>query len=708
MRKTVILYSLLLLSLFGCSDKEEDVKSDQYSLALSGSTIENVFQDYEEREVVVRTDVDWQVEQSDTDPWFSVYPMKGHGRDTLTVYISETEEPRSGSFYIYLKDDSSIREQVNITQTLRDDNSDEDTGKEKNRAVGYGYDVFDKYARNASIKGRILDFSVTRRMANEEGYDDGILEFPLEEANYEERTGSSLTEISNSFKVTTGLTANVMCFSSELELNYTTEKLTNEYSEFGSWTTYYCKKKNMLNRTFWDKTTLRECLTDRAKATIDGTDGTSLKYLVDTYGTHLILSAYQGGRYTYSMTLDRSKVNTSTSIGGILKAAVKSAFVNVDLSVSVSEMESLKKSKEGMSYKIEVTGGNAELFNVTNGKPIDIAPWAKGFYDGTEASVLINFDPESLYPIWELCSDENRGRAIKNFIENEWSQTKGNWEIDYQKVKIKVPTNWGDTSVKEVLFNGKRIAEICYEYVPLLNGTSRSTVIYPVVNGKTDITKGFFVGDNTHSCGYLSWSENISTFKELSGMGKVSEVWINGSTFTINLNQPDNRNMGEIHDEYLIDKRPGVVAETYPLVKIGDHFITARNLHASVGTNGSRISYDAVGKKYYYPSVSIKISNIAPTGWTVFPPVRKYGSGKDKWVDSFIAIANNSGEIFCSELFGLMGDGGGWYDYNNHKVINEFSEIYFCTGLTLFSMSKGSNLNSTIATRPIPLRLLRD
>ena len=591
-----LLFWTLLMSLAGCSD---DDSVDGGTLSLSITSLKDIDGGYNERIIDITADGSWQVAQSADDDWFYVYPLSGSGNGKLTVYIENSDVPHEGEFTVRL-DGSSAMQTVQISQLPGDDNGTAQSSDIQRRAIGFGYDIFDKYADASCLKGSVLDYGKLT-----DGNTPYIEETNIRESKYSSKTGKSSSELLEKFTLNAELKAEIKLFTGEAKANYETSHMTNEDYEFGMYSCYTIKQKYELNAAYIGEKgkDLRNYLTSRAKRAINGETepykgDKGIPFLLKQYGTHIVLSSYLGGRYDYSMELNRSQVKDSRSIEAFLKIGAKKAkLFEVSASVDAKDEEAYNNAMESITTKVTVKGGNAAYIQeVSEG---NVKNWQQGIYNG-DGCVLMEFDNNSLLPIWHLCEDQGRAQKIKAYIENEWATARKLPDVDYQRVAVDIPTYWDPkgTLVKEVIFNGKRIAEICNEYYYDKDATKRLTIIYPYINDLMDMEHGFFVGNETFPCEYintkLKYFYNKVTWSKY-GNGNTpatTKVWIKGNVILpySAVSAGKNTNVGEVRDEYCVDTRTGEGTVYYPLVKSGDVIITRKNSKTKVYSNGVAIA----------------------------------------------------------------------------------------------------------------------
>ncbi len=271
--------------------------------------------------------------------------------------------------------------------------------------VGFGYDVFGKYADMASKKPiRLFELGGSRvEPIGSDRFEvpDNIYLEPVVDHRVSVIEGSSVREYSQNLSVNAGMNFDGLLFKASVESNIS-------MSESGKVQRYYYTY--MDSNVMWrismdtiDMGSLRKRLTAKAKSDINNLDPFKL---FSYYGTHYIASAYLGGRADYTSTSIISDRNSAASIRVAVEAEYKAVSGKSD--VSKEQKQTLTDSQT--EWALRVVGGNARYVN--NIREYDqYTKWA----DGIETRpVLCDFDKDSLRPVWELADSPARRQALEN------------------------------------------------------------------------------------------------------------------------------------------------------------------------------------------------------------------------------------------------------------------------------------------------------
>lgn len=127
--------------------------------------------------------------------------------------------------------------------------------------------------------------------------------------------------------------------------------------------------------------------------------------------------------------------------------------------------------------------------------------------------------------------------------------------------------------------NATPILEICNEYVPLLKGNKRISVIYPIKNGQPFHGTGLFPGDG-EGCGpaWLTFSDGDVYVLPVEGTNSSTKLdsvyYLHGNIYLTSLGLNLKRSIS-------MDWKPkGIIG--LPIVKIGSGYWTRRNITSSI------------------------------------------------------------------------------------------------------------------------------
>ena len=168
------------------------------------------------------------------------------------------------------------------------------------------------------------------------------------------------------------------------------------------------------------KTLKNQYLTDGAYKAIYGIDKTyktDFEKLFNTYGTHVICSGVMGGRRDYSMRIQKNEIKSGYNVEGYLKAGYKILFSSASVEVDVKYSKQMEESSSFYSSSLKTVGGDSSKALAEE------KDWINALNEDNAA--LMDFQRTSLVPIWYLCIDEERAKAIEQ-AATEYGKKFGN------------------------------------------------------------------------------------------------------------------------------------------------------------------------------------------------------------------------------------------------------------------------------------------
>ena len=152
-------------------------------------------------------------------------------------------------------------------------------------------------------------------------------------------------------------------------------------------------------------------------------------------------------------------------------------------------------------------------------------------------------------------------------------------------LRISVPTDFSDNRVQRVMHGGKKVAEVCLEYIRPLN--DQRVVVYPCdADGRADLTRGFSATDG----GSVVFALEADTVTYTAGTATepLTTVWLTGHT--ISATEQADAEATTVEPDYLNDVR-GTEETLYCTVKIGTQYWMAENLATEYYRDGTLIPY---------------------------------------------------------------------------------------------------------------------
>ena len=653
--RSLMAIAIAMTTFAACSDSDDDKYVADVTVPATVSTTSDGYLLLEagahEFTFDIKTEGQWTV--TSPNRFLHVKNPQGTGNATVTVRVenNQSDDRKVGTLNIAFPGHEEQNKTLNVEQKYLGDYGGNAAGNIQTNnqiyAVGYSYDATNSYANPNSVKLEVFD---TQAML-----DDGVLAVNAAQSSLVENTitGSSVSEMSNKLSVKANVEGSYCGFKGEVKASFDMEHTSSNNYEYALTYLDLGVRKASLNKSL--EALKDDYMTDDAWNDINGvpvknkrgvgkvryeSNDKGFKDLIAAYGTHVIIRAGLGGRVRRSMEVDITKITSSYDIKAFAKASYEGV---VDASVEVDDnyKQSFKDSRQSVSIKSDVLGGEESLNKTLATKDgftrSNLDKWMKSVTASNMA--LVSFDEGSLVPIYELvernATVENGGFNGKERYEKlkEYIDEKMGLDPDFANYncgtvfEFTPPTfdnKWNTTLVKDIYCDGQWVAQVCNEYIPVLNRDSRVTVVYPVIVNQPRYNMGFFLGNNSHKPARVSWTSKGVSIEEYSDLdfGKVSKIYLRGASIKSEPYKGMESKGATARDEYLEAVR-GTTTGTYPIVKIFNMMWARESYKYMTGTHLARdITVTLDGKPvtitsvYIYP-FSASDSSIYPSGWQI-------------------------------------------------------------------------------------------
>jgi len=302
------------------------------------------------------------------------------------------------------------------------------------------YDVFDEYARSRSVRLQLFDFgeSIERELESGQTYlipeAVSILQDTVESKRAVEAE-VSLSNYQSSLSGSVGLEGKYGFFSGSINTEFSSVMSSfSEYSYASTRDTHalYIAQLDM------SSSSIREYLTDSAREDIDHMP---LEAFFSEYGSHYIKKVVVGGVYEMHGVMRTESLKSKDE----LRIAAKASYNNLVNSVRF-EGEAETETAEELSTRFESTktyilGGTSEGHQKVMSGDFD------GWYeDVSTAPDVIGFTRDSIAPIWELASNNNRRDELLAYYTNEYLGSRPSFPDDDINI---TQSSHHETSIKE-------------------------------------------------------------------------------------------------------------------------------------------------------------------------------------------------------------------------------------------------------------------
>ena len=655
---------------------------------------------YSLKDLHAATDADWIRLEADT--------ISRDGR--LTFYVSPNTDARSRDGIISIKlpvcgSDLTVHQLCEAEDGTNALNGDELSRKAR---VGYGYNMLIDYMDPASVTEPILDYE--RLVQAEQSWGTIIAQEGRAQQSLSYYSSYSIEEMSSWMSQQTSTEVSFLFINKSVKKFRSTSEFDLSQQTFG-----YSSLSKVIATRYIDEGKIESILRQGVNIfTKDFSelydrvnrqpDAENVRQLVSRFGTHLVTYADLGGRLDYSVNF-RSDETSRESVEKYLK------YKN-------GTMKGSKESDEASHAIISNGGLNFDIYGGTNTaiQTLTASASTKDRYGQIDQSLLGEWlnsikasNPESvslvrckLQPIWQLFTNqEARVRIINHILELSYSEggevSKRLQELgldNYYQVEVTDDMQYfgsssNSTLAKVIYYEGLPKVEVCNEYVPELRGDRRVNIFYPIFRNKTNIRRGFFLGDGENAPAEVTFDNVGGCYvRQLEGYGPGDRLstlyYIDGAFYptSIGIKIPEYRMV--IRDEFL--RIPG--HPDYSIVKLGPTFWIRKNIADELGFG---ILHDSYGYEdwEYHESIYDKVLYAE-----IFNPMDDYkvncqevGSEPDKWyvpsntdLDAMINyIGKNPKALFQGQQSGFNASFDGCemdYDFVSKRKLNWLTLLY--------------------------------
>lgn len=237
------------------------------------------------------------------------------------------------------------------------------------------------------------------------------------------------------------------------------------------------------------------------------------------------------------------------------------------------------------------------------------------------------------------------------------------------------------SNVYKAINEGTQVAEICKEYLLADNIDAQAIVVYPVLNGATDLNNGTVICllDEPASIhgGKVSWDKVNNALDYTPGEQNIINDFYIAEDKSISISKPENPLLIRLQEDVLTDIR-STETKSYPIVKIGTQYWIGRSLEATRYTDGSSINeikdyqmnllgYFTYNNKYFYTYPAIETGYLSTIGWKI-PNQKEWDSLKDYLKNRASNLKSGSWKLI---------EKGDNYDALNKSYFNGIPEGYF-------------------------------
>ena len=593
--------------------------------------------------------------------------------------------------------------------------------EDSNRIYGVGYGYNFMADNSQAVCKQILDSKYNKYNLDPVRGTEGI----NSDISQETYTGQSLTELANDLSVNAKVAGGMFGFKGEVGAAFKNDFRKNSLYEYAL-TIINVKLVSVTLEPNLDE--VKEHLNKGFEAAVKGKTKTyqgkhGLYNLVRDYGTHFIYRAGLGGRVRYSNTVDVSKIKGQYSLEAYAKASYKALALKGEASVDDKFSKSYEENKTAVTTQISVVGGTPEtVLNLVNkGDAETFQKWMETLGKDNYKNTCV-MSVEGVYPIWELVDDTERAAEIRDYIKDGQYEKDMSAENDFKVGAIgkiesvsKLFSKEDDangTLVKDIEISGKVVARVCKEFIPMINSSTPSLVLYPVVDNVPKYNMGYFIGNESTAPCRVFWSDTTATptiipLTREKTIGAQDEIYILGNSFlhqeldaiTIANGTVVSTSASGVYMEAKgLNSKGEAEDHKYPVVKLFNHVWTRENLSYYIEGASEKTSDNQV---YYKPDLIVyDYRKKLPSGWrlpnrlqmeklltelknrNVSQPARKLGKGgvtgfNAEWLGWMQNTTVNEKGL-NAHFWGVQCDAKGVEDYTHHyymRLDNETGNV---------------------------------
>jgi hypothetical protein len=275
------------------------------------------------------------------------------------------------------------------------------------KELGSGTDVFEEYASENNVKGKVLNIDA---LNNQKLL---VLNTSVQEGMIQRVSGTSVSQYASELGVTVGLKGSYKWFSASIKTAFTDN--TYRMSEYSYVTLMERHYKNSLKieNTKWNSTYLKNYLTTDADKAINNTDPQkdwTPEQIISTFGTHVMVGIFTGARLDYNLSIKITNTSHQTNLQAYAETKANFKFASASFSAGLNQTTYDAMKTYEQRENILAKGGNEQY--ARPGNNVDYQLW-KASIDSNPA--LVGIIKDGLVPIWELADNPIRAAAIQNY-----------------------------------------------------------------------------------------------------------------------------------------------------------------------------------------------------------------------------------------------------------------------------------------------------
>lgn len=280
-------------------------------------------------------------------------------------------------------------------------------------SLGCGYNVFSgKYADPFSITRPLFDYPTIEPFQPDEKHSylkpDLVHYRALRQGDIKIFHGSSLQDYQHKLSASLKIDGGTAMFAGSVETEFDQTSRSTTTMEFTTAMDLYSRAL----LTLPDERELTPILRPAVRDDLEG--GADPQTLFERYGTHYLAKVVIGARASHSSATNTTRFTSSLSVAVAAEMHYKGLVGRLDATAKAKYQSDLESFSKASKIQVRVRGG-IEAYGR------DIAE--RGAYDKwlesvDDRPVFNDFAPDSLRPLWDLCEDPTRRRALADAYED--------------------------------------------------------------------------------------------------------------------------------------------------------------------------------------------------------------------------------------------------------------------------------------------------
>jgi len=275
------------------------------------------------------------------------------------------------------------------------------------KELGCGTDVFEEYATENNVKGKVLNIDA---LNNQKLL---VLNTSVQEGTVKRVSGTSVSEYANELGVTVGLKGSYKWFSASAKTAFTDDTYRMSQYSYVTLMERHYKNSLKIENTKWNSTYLKNYLTTDADKAINNTDPQkdwTPEQIISTFGTHVMVGIFTGARLDYNLSIKITNTSHQTNLQAYAETKANFKFASASFSAGLDQTTYNAMKTYEQRENILAKGGNEQY--ARPGNDADYQLW-KTSIDSNPS--LVGIIKDALVPIWEFADDPTRAAAIQNY-----------------------------------------------------------------------------------------------------------------------------------------------------------------------------------------------------------------------------------------------------------------------------------------------------